>query len=295
MNKLLLLLALSSKVLFSMEGQSIDNQPGSSKQKETGESIRLWKLLDGADVPPLFFVSAASFVNKSNDELEELSEKHLIPQELKDSIVSIKNDLGKKLVKLLENEEILNQEDKQNITFLINAGANLDIKDSSDNTPLLHAARYGHNDILQLLIDKNANLNLQNANGETALLVVLTMGFPQTQKILKSLIEKGADINLQSNHSITPLIMAAALGDKDLVEILLEKGADINHQTINGNTALMEAINHHGRTDTKDTVKLLLSKGANATLKNTDSKTALDIARERNYQEIVNLLENAED
>ena len=44
-------------------------------------------------------------------------------------------------------------------------------QDHNGNTPLIWAAMEGHDDIVQLLVDYRAEINLQNFAGETALLV----------------------------------------------------------------------------------------------------------------------------
>ena len=44
-------------------------------------------------------------------------------------------------------------------------------QDNNGNTPLIWAAMEGHDDIVQLLVDYRAEINLQNFAGETALLV----------------------------------------------------------------------------------------------------------------------------
>jgi ankyrin repeat protein len=41
-------------------------------------------------------------------------------------------------------------------------------------------------------------------------------------------------------------------------------------------------------------VKLLLEKGANINIQNEDNKTPLDLAKEKGYENIVNLLEESD-
>ena len=76
-----------------------------------------------------------------------------------------------------------------------------------------------------------------------------------TNKIneIKKFIAEGGDVNLRDEWGLTPLITATFCNDPAIV-------------------------------------KLLLRAGANEDIKNNEGKTALDIAKEYDYQEIIKLL-----
>lgn len=288
-NLFLLLLTLSSTMLYSMEEQEVCNdQPGSSKQEKISEPVRLWRLLSNDDkgFPSVLFITALQYTKQSNDAIDKLP----IPSELKTYIIDIKDNLGKQLVELATHHGYcLSEQDKQNIEFIINAGANINAQDEYGFTALMYAALYGEMTLILLFIKNNALLDLQNIYGQTALFNAANFH----QDAAKLLIEKGANINLQSVVPIkfeTPLIGAAKRGKKNTVEILIEKGANINHQTVKGDTALIEAA----RNGYKDIVELLINKGADVTITNLEHQTALEIAREHGQEQTVNFLENAE-
>lgn len=108
----------------------------------------------------------------------------------------------------------------------------------------------------------------------------------------------------------TALTMASTCGNFLPVHSLLRRGANINHQRPDGMTPLMIAIvtkpknarrdmvtSYDPKTGEKkqssiaaDYVDSLLKAGADVTLRNREGKTALDLARERNDDEIVALL-----
>ncbi len=92
----------------------------------------------------------------------------------------------------------------------------------------------------------------------------------------------------------TALHFAAWFGNTESVNLLLSKGASIDTPNKFGDTALhLAAENNH-----PEVVKILLKNKADKNIKNTDdgngnkiSKTALDIAKEKKYTDIVALLE----
>jgi hypothetical protein len=72
------------------------------------------------------------------------------------------------------------------------------------------------------------------------------------KKMVELVLEKNADVNMRIKYGDTPLIIASAFGHVDIVRLLLEKGADITLQNMDGLTAFdMAAIHllHTGHTD----------------------------------------------
>ena len=55
---------------------------------------------------------------------------------------------------------------------------------------------------------------------------------------MRALIEKGADVNTENNNGETPLHVSATNGHLEVVRALLEKGADVNAKEDNGWTPL---------------------------------------------------------
>jgi ankyrin repeat protein len=60
----------------------------------------------------------------------------------------------------------------------------------------LIACQNGHIDIVELLIDKGANVNIKNYKGRTGLFVVCLEG---RIGLVKLLIDKGVDVNIKDN------------------------------------------------------------------------------------------------
>ena len=77
--------------------------------------------------------------------------------------------------------------------------------------------------------------------------------------MVRLLVEKGADVNAINYEGETALMIAVDAGDNpEVVKLLLEKGADVNARTKEGETALMIA----SKRLRLDAIKLLKAHGA---------------------------------
>jgi len=56
----------------------------------------------------------------------------------------------------------------------------------------MRAAAHGRVEVARILIDAGANVNARDSHGETALMRAAQMGYAETAKLL---IESGADVN----------------------------------------------------------------------------------------------------
>ncbi|KAK3576060.1 hypothetical protein CHS0354_018329 [Potamilus streckersoni] len=86
--------------------------------------------------------------------------------------------------------------------------------------PLSFAACLGQEECVRLLRAKGANPNLQDANGNTVLHMLVIHDRKEMFDLLLSL---GADLNIKNRQGLTPLTLAAKLARKDMYEYILEK------------------------------------------------------------------------
>jgi ankyrin repeat protein len=99
------------------------------------------------------------------------------------------------------------------------------------STALGHAAKHGHNEIAELLIENGADVSAKDDEGMTPLHIAASNGF---KEIAELLIAEGADVNAKTLGDSTPLHYAAGEGHKEIVELLIAEGADVNNWGIGG-------------------------------------------------------------
>jgi len=155
--------------------------------------------------------------------------------------------------------------------------------DGNGNTALLYAAREGHEAVVQLLVEKGANIEVKDSDSNTALIRAALYGH---EAVVRLLVEKGADIETKDSDGNTALIWAALFGQEAVVQLLVEKGADIEAKNSDGNTALLYAA----REGYEAVVRLLVEKGADIKAKNSDGNMALIRAAQRGHEAVVWLL-----
>ena len=109
---------------------------------------------------------------------------------------------------------------------------------------------------------------------------------------LRVLLELGASAKLvTSRYDGTALIAAAHLGHDGVVRQLIAAGAPLDHVNNLHWTALIEAVVlGDGGPRHQATVRALVEAGADRSLKDRHGRTALELARERGYAELVRLL-----
>lgn len=119
---------------------------------------------------------------------------------------------------------------------------------------LVEACRYA--DLVRLLLESGASVNVKETNGETALHAACFYGNLDS---VKALVEHGAEINITSNTGLTPLHEACRQRkNPGVVAFLLEKKANINAKTEQGETPItLAAFN-----TSFEAVKLLVENGA---------------------------------
>ncbi len=126
-----------------------------------------------------------------------------------------------------QNEELLDAAlngETLRVTELLQAGADPNTTDYDGWTVLMSAADQNNLEMAKALLDSGASIDLIEEEYEnTALTVAITGGYVEMAKLL---LDHQADPNLQDSYGWTPLMTAASHGDESAVMLLLEYGAD---------------------------------------------------------------------
>lgn len=141
------------------------------------------------------------------------------------------------------------------VQLLLDAGADVNVKDYYYGTPLYAAARQGHSDTVKLLLNAKADVNAKDLHLRTALHAAVFQG---NSEIVKLLLNAGADVHVRGGHYGTALQDAAHFGGIEIVRLLIDAGADVNAQGGSLGNALQIAADRGYR----DKFELLLQHGA---------------------------------
>jgi len=159
--------------------------------------------------------------------------------------------------------------------LLLDAGADVNARESNDISPLVMAITNRHTQVAALLLARGADPNAADWWGRTPLWSAVDMrnldldsrtlenGVERAPvlELIQALIAKGADVNARVKEfppqrrfmmplgslawvdftGQTSFVRAALSADVPLMKLLLSKGADPNIDTLNGTTALMAA------------------------------------------------------
>ncbi|OAA74231.1 ankyrin 2,3/unc44 [Cordyceps fumosorosea ARSEF 2679] len=155
---------------------------------------------------------------------------------------------------------------------------------------LLYAARVGKRGAVLQLLDQGADINAQlqdgsNPAGATSLLLATLEGHAQTAQFL---VRRGARQDVLDARGRLPLPAAVTGGHHLLVRDLIRAGGDANLMSgEDADTPLMLAV----KAKHDKVVEVLLKCGADRELANKFGEIALDIAEEKDYKEIIKLLD----
>ena len=144
------------------------------------------------------------------------------------------------------------------ITKIIDAGAEVNIKNDDGSTALMGAMYCGYSIYtVRMLIDADAEVNIKNNDGSTALFYALIYICPVYT--VRMLIDAGADVNVKANYGWTALYYAVLHNNSIYtVRILIDTGADVNIKNNNGHTAMSYAANGYRSYSIVDAVKMLI-------------------------------------
>lgn len=182
---------------------------------------------------------------------------------------------------------------KDLVQLLLEYKADVNLVYHEGYTALLVAATVEACDIAGLLIEAGARPNHERINPENHLVVTPLNVALSTRNtaLMKLLLEKGANAKGKSQEvegETSPILFQAfTKGRIEHIKLLLDHGASVEELDSRGHPPLYAALKHLGKGARGPVVNLLLDKGAKVEQKNSKGKT---IAQSRKLQEDPELL-----
>ena len=170
--------------------------------------------------------------------------------------------------------------------------AQLNARDAHGRTPVQVATFARQRDAIRRLARAGADLQLLETDRYDAVTIASVADDEETLRVL---LQLGASAKLiTSRYDGTALIAAAHLGHDGVVRQLVAAGAPLDHVNNLHWTATIEAVVlGNGGPRHQATLKALLDAGASTALADRSGRTPLQLARERGYAEMVDLLQQA--
>ena len=165
------------------------------------------------------------------------------------------------------------------VEALLKRGADVNLNRYVGDTALILAARTGNiktvNALLRAGANPNATVMSPHAGEITPLTAAINSDNPNRIEIAKTLIGAKAEINPRGDFFGSPLMNA--VNDLEMVRLLIASGAEVNQKNFRGATALMVAAG----AGTPSVVRYLLEKGADVKARDREGNTVLAYAEER--------------
>uniref|UniRef100_A0A8C8GN29 KAP NTPase domain-containing protein n=1 Tax=Oncorhynchus tshawytscha TaxID=74940 RepID=A0A8C8GN29_ONCTS len=162
---------------------------------------------------------------------------------------------------------------------LLRRGANVNLDDVDCWTALISAAKEGHVEVVKELLANNASLEHRDMVGDA----LMWASYKGRVEVAQLLLEKGASPNITGQYSVFPVIWAAGRGHAEIVHLLIKHGAKVNCSDKYGTTPLIWAA----RKGHFDSVMHLLVNGADVDQEGANSMTALIVAVRGGFNEVV--------
>ena len=153
--------------------------------------------------------------------------------------------------------------DEDSFQLFLDRGAEPDVWDNSQKTAIVYAAAKGFVSIVKPLLDTGINIDQRYGNDLTVLMWAAgySNDVPpiDAANMVQLLLDHKAELDLRDNRGWSAMMIAANMGPSGVVDILIRAGASIHVESGDGQTAakLARAEGH------LDTLAMLNAAGAN--------------------------------
>jgi ankyrin repeat protein/L-ascorbate metabolism protein UlaG (beta-lactamase superfamily) len=218
--------------------------------------------------------------------------------EIHDAIVQ--SDKSKIESLLAENPELIDSKDRSGLTplfialdrgrnnlasYLLNKGADPNLKGYLNRTYLHMAARSGNLTVANLLIGKGADVNAKDSKGETPLQCV---GRAMRTELISLLVKNGALVNVNDKDDVPLIHDEIIAGHTEAVNLLLVHGIDTEIREPRYNRTALHWAAIKGNFNVTDK---LLNSGANVNAEDNYGNSPIYYASKYGHKDIGRLLE----
>jgi ankyrin repeat protein len=146
-------------------------------------------------------------------------------------------------------------EDAAQVLQLLESGWPVNKPNQFGEPPLWQAAVNGQDPMVRILLDHGGDVDLPNADRETAILAAFLQFKPTT---VSALISRSADTSCLGTPGAVKLALAAMSGDIQQIADSVRSGQDVNSRVTRGRTPLICAVG----ADQPESVRVLIELGA---------------------------------
>ncbi|KAG7166812.1 Ubiquitin carboxyl-terminal hydrolase 8-like 4 [Homarus americanus] len=193
------------------------------------------------------------------------------------------SNVQRKLIRCSEGGDVTGVEEALNNGAWIDQVERSKDPSCSGRTALHYASCRGHLPVVQLLIQRNARVNVRSQlpgdYGGTALHMSALLG---RTKILRALLDGGANGEVTDYKGKTAVHWAAQGGKINSLKMLQNYGCDLESR-VDGKT---NAVHFAAASGEMEVVKWLVESGVKSDLKDTERKTPSDIAKSEGFRDI---------
>ena len=206
--------------------------------------------------------------------------------------ISISQPKGKRMTTSTLTQEFLTAAEKGQLELLKNCiekGVDINTTNRQGRTAIVNASLNKHYECVSFLISAGADIDKQD---QTCFNPFSLSCLNDDLTLLRLVLPAKPNLDLLTRFGGVGITPASEKGHVEIVRELLEKTEiNVNHTNFVGWTPLLEAIVlNDGGEKQQQIVKLLLEHGANPHMTDKYGKKPLELAREKGYHEIAELL-----
>lgn len=167
--------------------------------------------------------------------------------------------------------QAVTQNDTAELIAALDDGADVNFR-RTKNTPILLALSNGHKECAQILLDRGADVNIDNGHGWLPIHEVCRIGWEDwAEKIISNPMNM---TDRRDRGDSTPLLVAVENGHERIAMMLIEQDCNVNAQNAQGVSPLMLAIERQSR----DLVREMMARRGDPSLKDGSDRSGLDRA-----------------